>query len=415
MVNNNLTRRVMQFENSLTHAFRRKGINGKLEPFVRASRYIVADVRLANPMDLKAALGLSEQLAYLSGSRFVSSIRQGGFVRYSFDLEKSHWINYTRNDVSGMEIGIGAGGLKIEFNFDNYHHLFAGATKSGKSTTIQGVLYALATENKPQDLGIYIIDPHGDYVGFDGLAHLECGVARTKQEILNTWRLVANEYEKRKAENNRNGKRIVVVSDECQDSLNIGDKKGGINIEQAGIFASLSAGSGKYRIHLIAGSQKPTQADLAGINNLVGRYVGRVEKRATAAHLSGQSNIPANMLSGYGDFLKIGDMGSVTRFVSAVVLPQHYDNLPRAEIVKVPDVILNDSNEEPEKSLEKAGRPQKCLDPIIAGRMLALGIAGRRVARKELDLKQQMHTRYRDFLKAMLREMIRYKKEKIIS
>ncbi len=386
-------RRAQQFENALKHVYQRKKIAGKLQPFIPASRFIAADVQLINPTQLADALKLSDNLALYAGASNVMAERAGGFVRYSFELERPLWTHYTRADVAGMEFGVAAGNKRVVFDFSDYHHLFAGSTKSGKSTTMASVLYALAMENHPQDLGIYIVDPHNDYVSFDGLAHLEMARATSYQEIEAVYATVSNLLQRRKNNNERDGKRIVLLTDECQDSVNLGDSISGFNDMQSGVFSQLAQGAGKYRIHLIAGSQKPTQADLPGIHNLLGRYVGKVDKAATGAHLTGRSGVEAHKLSGEGDFVKITSSGH-TRFVSARVTQEQYGNLPRADVVSIPaEVQLLDCTPALEKSI---GRPQECLDFEQFGVLVGMKMPGRVNAEKYAGVSQHMHRRYKE-------------------
>ena len=402
-------RRTQQFENALTHVFARKKLAGRLQPFIPASRFVAADIRLSDPTQLETALKLGDQLALYSGASNVISERAGGFVRYSFELEKAYWRGYTRSDVKGMEFGVGAGDVRVSFDFTDYHHLFAGSTKSGKSTTIASVLYSLAMEYSPQELGIYIIDPHNDYARFDGLAHLEMKRATSYDDIATTYAVISNLYQRRKEGNERNGKQIVLITDECQDEINLGEKKLGFNDQQAGIFSQLARGAGKFRIHIIAGSQKPTQEDLPGLPNLLGRYVGKVDKAATAAHLTGRSGIEAHKLSGYGDFVKMRS-GDSLRFVSAMVTEEQYHNLPRADVASIPrDAVLLDCTPDPAKSLA-IGRPQECLDFEQFGVLVGMRMPGRVNAEKYAGVSQHMHRRYKEafeqFILGMRRGMV---------
>ena len=396
--------RAKQCEAVIRHLYNEKQIVGRLTGLALGARFLSYDVRLKNPLDLKPAIDIAENMALMSGSPAVIAQRDAGIIRYDFELRRAHWQEYTRADVEGMQLGLAAGRKPVEFDFVEYHHLFAGATKSGKSTTMQSFLCGLAATYEPSDLELYICDPHGDYEGFVNLAHLGAPIATSHDEIHNLIRHVYKIFSQRKANKSRNERRVVFLIDESQDSVCLGSKAEGFNQEQVAMISSMSRQAGKFRVHLVMGSQKPSQTDMPGIvDNLLGRYVGRVQDAQVSANLTGQPGLGAHKLSGYGDFLKV-TAGSVIRFQSAMPRPQDYDALPRAEIgaVEAAPVLDIDTGPGP-------GRPPEPLDPKVIAWMLFNKIPGRRTAERQIGLSRHMHSRSVDFCREFLAELKRLK------
>ena len=372
--------------------FQIQTIKARITRKALAARFLSYDIKLADPMDLRKALGLADNLALYSGSPIVVAQRREGVIRFDFQLPSDSWQSITRSNVQGMELGLAAGRIPVSFNDSEYHALFAGATKSGKSTAIQSLLCAVATEYDPSEVDIYIVDPHGDYDPFSNMAHLGAPVACEREEIAKTIQHVSSIYNERKANKSRHEKQIWFIIDEAQDDQCLGTKESG-HTDEMELISALAKGSGKFNIRLVIGSQKPTQADLPGtLDNLGTRYVGKVSKAGTSAHLTGQKGLNAQLLSGSGDFLSVAT-GDVTRFQVALPTEQHFNALPRGD---VPLLVWTAKPHGEEPIVVSSGRPLEAVEPeTLAYYMTKYVSIGD--AKTELGIGRTVHNRYKFF------------------
>lgn len=395
---------------ALFSVYQQQKINARLVGFERAPRALIARVQLLDTNKYKAVMGLGETVAVAAGRDNVIIDRNRGVIEHAMQLDEGMWQQFTRKDMKGLEIGVAQNGSRVSIGFDwHYHHLVVGSTKSGKSTLIKGVIHALASTHAPQDLGMVIIDPHGDYAEFERLAHLEAPIAGSAEEINKAWTYVGNEWHRRESEGNRKAKRLIVISDECQNPINIGSKsaEGGVNPYRSGILADAARGAGKFRVNLIIGAQRVTLEDLPGMDMLNGRLLGRVDKQSTATHLAGRE-LPAHMLTGMGDFYYV-DGHTTTRFVSAYTKPDEIDQLPMRELAPPPFPSEHLSFDIPDASkVESAlGRPSSDLDYGTLGQLVGYAEAsgkfpGRAVAENRLGITRHYLQRYREAYELLL-------------
>lgn len=389
---------------ALTAVYQQQKINAKLLGFQRAPRALIANVRLLDTNKYKQVMGLGETMAVAAGRDNVIVERNRGVIGHAMQLDEGMWQNFTRKGMNGLEIGVAQNGTRVSIGFEwHYHHLVVGSTKSGKSTLVKGIVHALASTHAPQDLGIVIIDPHGDYVEFEQLAHLEAPIAGTAEEINRAWTFVGNEWHRREAEGNRQAKRLIVISDECQNPINIGskDSEGGVNPYRSGILADAARGAGKFRVNLIIGAQRVTLQDLPGMDMLNGRFLGRVDKQSTATHLAGRE-LPAHMLTGMGDFYYV-DGHTTTRFVSAYTNPDEIRQLPMREFAPppFPNEHLHFDIPSVDQVETAVGRPANDLDYDTLGRLVGYTEAsgkfpGRAVAESKLGITRHYLQRYKE-------------------
>lgn len=402
---NAIQSRNRQYSKVLSEIYKAKGLRGKIVRRALAARFLSYDVRLSNPLQLDKALKIAKNLALLSGSTTVVAGRRGGVVRYDFQLPTYNWSEVTREDVSGLELGLAAGRVPVSYSIEDYHSLFAGATKSGKSTALKSLVAGMATHFRPGDIDLYIVDPHRDYAEFSNLAFLAAPIAHDREAIAQTIKKVASIYEERKASGDRGKRKVWLLIDEAQDDICLGSKESGHTAE-VGLVASLARGAGKFGIRLIIGSQKPTEADLPGIlSSLTGRYVGRVTKGAHSSHLTGVSGLNAQLLSGRGDFLSVTG-GDATRFQVAYAPPRLIQSLPT--VAKVPDLLLVTYTDDTPIVLHDraAGRPVTEVKPDKLAYYMTRYVSIND-ARNELDIGRTLHNRYKSFSEELKSEMKR--------
>ncbi|HET9015055.1 MAG TPA: DNA translocase FtsK 4TM domain-containing protein [Thermomicrobiaceae bacterium] len=78
------------------------------------------------------------------------------------------------------------------------HLLIAGATGSGKSVCINGIIATFLLTRRPHELQMVLIDPKMvELVGFNGVPHLKCPVVTEMDKVVGTLRLVLQEMEQR--------------------------------------------------------------------------------------------------------------------------------------------------------------------------------------------------------------------------
>lgn len=400
-----------QYTGVLTEIFRGQKIKGRITRKALAPRFLSYDVRLQDPMQLDKAIRLADNLALYSGSKTVVAQRQAGVIRYDFQLPSYNWQEITRDNVEGLDLGVAAGRIPVSFNEAEYHALFAGATKSGKSTTIQSLLCGLAAKYRPGDIDLYIVDPHRDYEAFSRFAFLAAPIAHEREQIASVIKYVTAEYYKRKEDGNRRGRPIWLVIDEAQDFVCLGSKDEG-HTDEVGLVSQLARGAGKFGIKLVIGSQKPTQADLPGIlDNLMARYVGKVTKAQHGTHLTGQPGLNVQNLSGSGDFLSVAG-SDVTRFQVARPLERHLSALPRREVAPAPLVPATIISESPVvlSSEPQVGRPVEEVSPETLAYYMTKHVSIRD-ASDILGIGRAVHNRHKEFAERLKTAMERLANE----
>jgi len=78
------------------------------------------------------------------------------------------------------------------------HLLIAGATGSGKSVCINGIIATFLLTRRPHELQMVLIDPKMvELVGFNGVPHLRCPVVTEMDKVVGTLRVVLQEMEQR--------------------------------------------------------------------------------------------------------------------------------------------------------------------------------------------------------------------------
>jgi len=201
---------------------------------------------------------------------------------------------------------------------DVAHVLVSGTTGSGKTVLLQTMILSLAMMNRPEELGLVLIDPKGSaFRLFEGLPQLSRGVIREAREAEETLERVVGLMEKRGERGRMRGPRVVLVIDELADLLMTGGRE-----LQERLTRLLQRGRGAG-IHVVAATQKPTASVLGSLvkANFPVRLVGRVTSATDARVASGWSGTGAERLEGRGDFVAVAE-GKVTRFQTAYVSPQ---------------------------------------------------------------------------------------------
>jgi bifunctional DNA-binding transcriptional regulator/antitoxin component of YhaV-PrlF toxin-antitoxin module len=353
-----LQRRAQFYAKIIGLLFLRQGMSGgTLAEASRGARHLSLGVRLTNPTDLDKALKLSEAIALSANSENVLAQRRTGLIIYQFQLAPAFWETYTRADLPTNEaIGLAEKRKPVVFSLEEAPHaLVAGATNSGKSEAVKSILIAQLTTCTPDQLALAIIDPDFDYDGFRNCAHLVAPVAQESESFQQILVYLSQELAHRKAHNIKDGKPILIIVDEIQDVI--------VNKENLTIIQQLAQQGRKYRLHLVAATQKPSHTDLPKVlDNLLNRYIGQVTDSKVSAHITGHAGLECHKLTGRGDFVHVLGASS-DRFQVAQATPADFERLERAEVKPV-EVETTDLIEIPAELPERrSGRPQLELNP----------------------------------------------------
>lgn len=396
-----LSTKARRFAMIIQLLFARQDLAGKLDTANRGARHLSLSIRLNDPTKLDKALKLAEPLALATGVNAVLAQRVAGVVAYQFELPGAYWEYYTRQDVTGLALGLAEQRRPVMFGFDPAHALIAGTTGSGKSETIKSALVALVTSYKPEQLGVIVIDPHADYTDLANEAHQLCPIATSQEDIKQALGFAYRELVHRKANNIKDGQTWVIIIDEADKPIALGDKQ---NLAAA---QSISQEGRKYKLFLVVGTQKPTHSDLPNVlDNLANRFVGLVTDAQLSARLTGQAGLDCHKLTGKGDFIHVSG-ATVERFQVAMATRSDFDRLERKEVAPVASLPADFTLpiDLPER---KPGRPQLQLNPEYAAwYFFHHPDKISRAMAKELGLTRDNHELHqgfvREFIKAYLK------------
>lgn len=177
------------------------------------------------------------------------------------------------------------------------HVLIAGMTNAGKSVLLQMMLLSLVANNKPDDLGLVLIDlKNEDLAPFKSLSHV-ISYNYDFESATEAINYMITEKVKRVEDNQ--GKRIVLVIDELAQLAN--DRQ---LSKKLGDLASIGRSK---RLNLIAATQSVTKD--GGIGSMMKanfscRLIGKVVPGLSSV-ATGMAKMQAHLLPGYGSFLRI--------------------------------------------------------------------------------------------------------------
>lgn len=180
---------------------------------------------------------------------------------------------------------------------DSPHCLIAGMTNAGKSVLLQMMLLSLVANNKPDDLGLVLIDlKNEDLAPFKNLPHVLSYNYDFESATEAVNYMIA---EKNKRVEDNKGKRIVLVIDELAQLA--GDRR---LASRLGDLASIGRSK---RLNLIAATQSVTKD--GGIGSMMKanfscRLIGKVAPGLSSV-ATGMAKMQAHLLPGYGSFLRI--------------------------------------------------------------------------------------------------------------
>jgi hypothetical protein len=344
----------------------KQGIRGQMVSADRGARHFSLTTRLANPLQLDAALKLADPLALETHTPVVIAQREAGVIAYQFQLPERDWQPYTRADLRAGPAIIGVGlaerRRQVNYEFARPHGGFFGATGSGKSVAVDTLLCGLFTAYTPDQLRAVVVDPDGDHAAFAGAANLALPIARADEAIDRVLNYAGAELARRSNAGQREVWRLVVLIDEAEAML-----AGGARLRTA---QAIARGGRKWSVNLVIATQDPREGTLPDLlPQLMNRWIGAVASAPVSFYLSGHKGLECHKLTMGGDFIHVTG-SQAQRLQVAMPTAEDYAALPRAEIAP-PE--FEPVEVAPERWEDEAGRGRRPdpLDWRLVGRMLA--------------------------------------------
>ncbi len=256
--------------------------------------------------------------------RIVAPLPNGNI---GFEIPNNERIFYNLEDFEDeilkgekLEIPIGVDVLGDPFKINIAsapHILIGGATGSGKSILLTGIISALIKKNSPEELNLILIDPKRVELSiFEGLPHLALPVAKTVKEAVFALKTAVGIMDDRYAMMSAIGARdiesfnlkaqkfeiermpyLVIVIDELADLMMLSPKETSEYIQR---IAQLARAVG---IHLITATQRPSVDVITGV--IKANFPTRIALK-TASRFDSRTildNEGAERLLGKGDML----------------------------------------------------------------------------------------------------------------
>ncbi|TCS92568.1 FtsK/SpoIIIE family DNA translocase [Hazenella coriacea] len=263
------------------------------------------DIRIEAPIPGKSAVGIEVPNAEVSMVALRDVIESEAYQQSSAKLS--------------MALGYDISGEPIVANLAQMPHLLvAGATGSGKSVCINGIITSLLFKASPDEVKLIMIDPKRVELNiYDGIPHLLTPVVTDPRKAAMALKKVVVEMEKRYENFAKYGARdierynqmaaesdeltaypyIVVIVDELADLMMVAPS----DVEDA--ICRLAQMARAAGIHLIIATQRPSVDVITGLikANIPSRIAFAVSSQADSRTVLGMGG--ANKLLGKGDML----------------------------------------------------------------------------------------------------------------
>lgn len=222
----------------------------------------------------------------------------------------------TKNDGLSLGLGLSVLGEPLVVNLADLPHLLvAGATGSGKSVCLNGIISSLLFQHDPWELKMIMVDPKRvELKLYDGLPHLMTPVIDDPSDATKVLKWAVEEMERRYKVLSEAGKRdirsynedrasedrmpyLVVIVDELADLMFTNPKECEQSIQR---LAQMARAVG---IHMVLATQRPSTDVITGIikANMPARIAFRVSSGTDSRVILGQNG--AETLLGDGDLL----------------------------------------------------------------------------------------------------------------
>lgn len=229
------------------------------------------------------------------------------------DILSSDSYKNRKSDLS-ISLGKDVSGSAWVTSLDPLPHLLiAGATGSGKSVQINGLILSLLYSNSPDDLKLILVDPKRVELSlYNEIPHLLTPVITDTTKTINALRWVVSEMDRRYQVLQNAGKRniasyrkevnddmpyIVVIIDELADLMTVAAK------EVEGAIVRLAQMARAVGIHLVLATQRPSVDVITGLikANVTARIAFSVASQIDSRTILDTSG--AEKLLGKGDML----------------------------------------------------------------------------------------------------------------
>ncbi len=411
----------------------------------RGARFLQIPVRLdrrrVGPLAMRKVLSAGTLSAIQAAANVpaVNAWQEKSAIVYQYQLEQTLWKYYRRTDLpSPNGIGLGVGRRLVQFRLDNKNTLVAGETRSGKSVTIESILFSIMASHPAGEVGLVIIDPNQTLgIRKDGLKAIEVGrftnavhllrpIAYTYPQAHDAIDYVYAEWKRRMSGGIQDGPGLVLVIDELMSEAVIGDKESRSHNEEHLTKLSQLASQGiKNNVFLVLGAQDPKIGNTSGLlmRNLGLRYIGHVTDANASRVLAGREGVNAHLLTENGDFVEVSGT-SMARFQVAEPTRADFDRLERrpvadesvgpVEVLDLPQPPANGNTQESQEFDPALLLPP---EPNVGGnrevqvdmRTLALYFHERKLsiaqAAERYGIKRRVHEEHREAARELAEEV----------
>jgi len=265
-----------------------------------------------------------------------------------------------------IALGRGVAGEPIVSDLKKMPHLLiAGATGSGKSICINGIILSMLYQNTPADLRMILVDPKRvEFTPYNGIPHLLAPVVTEPDKTINVLKWAVGEMERRfrvfqeakhrdidsyNSNPPADGQKmpyIVIIIDELADLM----AQSANDVEGAIVrLAQMARATG---IHLVVATQRPSVDVITGLikANIATRIAFAVASQVDSRTIIDQAG--ADKLLGRGDMLYLShDFGKPKRVQGVLVVDK--------EVKKVTEFLKREGEAIYDESIVnyKAARP----------------------------------------------------------
>lgn len=284
-------------------------------------------IRIEAPIPGKAAVGLEIP----NKEKAKVSLRE--------IIEEKNFVDSKSNLSLAMGRDVAGGAIVADLK-KMPHVLIAGATGSGKSVCINGMILSMLYKNSPADLRLILIDPKRvEFTHYNEIPHLLCPVVFDVDKTVSALRWAVAEMDRRFRVFQETGRRnieaynaspppegkmpyIVIIIDELADLM----AQAGNEVEAAIVrIAQMARAVG---IHLIVATQRPSVDVITGLikANITNRIAFAVASQVDSRTILDNSG--AEKLLGNGDMLYLGnEFGKPKRIQGVLVSDNDVDKV----------------------------------------------------------------------------------------